>query len=54
MAKKEQIDKAIEAVQKHIDQIINQYATTGPGAAQPDYTPLIQAIKARDLLRREA
>jgi hypothetical protein len=46
----ETLNKAIAAVQKQIDAIINEYVTTGP---RPDHEPLIQAFSARDLLRRE-
>ena len=50
------LNKALATVQKQIDQIIEQYATrpaiTSP-ATDPDHGPLIQAITARDLLRRE-
>lgn len=51
------LNKALATVQKQIDQIIEQYATKGPAiispATDPDHGPLIQAITARDLLRRE-
>jgi hypothetical protein len=46
----ETLNKAITAVQKQIDALIQEYATTGP---RPDHEPLIQACKARDLLRYE-
>jgi hypothetical protein len=46
----ETLNKALTALQKQIDEIINEYATTGP---RPNHEPLIQAFTARDLLRRE-
>jgi hypothetical protein len=54
---KETIGKALQSVQKHVDQLINTYATVGPGFApgekHHDYEPFIEAIKARDRLQRE-
>jgi hypothetical protein len=54
---KEIVGKALAAVQKQIDNIIQQYATTGPvvvlPGSNPDHTPLIQAIQVRDMLQRE-
>lgn len=55
--KRDTLNKALIAVQKQIDLIIEQYATKGPEvilpAMHPDHGPLIQAITVRDLLRRE-
>jgi hypothetical protein len=57
MATKEQVTKAVAAIQAHIDRIIHQYATSGVPVMHPatshDYKPLIDAITARDLLKRE-
>jgi hypothetical protein len=57
MSKDTTVKAAIAAIQKQIDNIIQQYATSGPPVMQPathpDHGPLIQAITARDLLRRE-
>ncbi len=56
MLTKDTVEKAIASVQKQIDNIIQQYATTGApvlSGLHPDHNPLIQAITVRDLLRRE-
>lgn len=47
MATKEQITKAIEAVQRHIDTVITQFA------GHPDLDAIIKAFAARELLRAE-
>jgi hypothetical protein len=57
MATRETLTKAIEAVQKHIDSVIQAYATTGPmvkaGDQHPDYGPIIKAFAVRELLLKE-
>ncbi|HTV98278.1 MAG TPA: hypothetical protein VMA54_06360 [Steroidobacteraceae bacterium] len=57
MTKDATIKAAIAAVQKQIDGIIEQYATSGPAvvhpAKHPDHSALIQAITARNLLKHE-
>ena len=57
MTKDVTIKAAIAAVQKQIDIIIEQYATSGPPvihpANHPDHSTLIQAITVRNLLKHE-
>ena len=57
MTKDVTIKAAIAAVQKQIDTIIEQYATSGPPvihpAKYPDHSVLIQAITVRNLLKNE-
>jgi hypothetical protein len=57
MTKDVTIKAAIAAVQKQIDIMIEQYATSGPPvihpATYPDHSTLIQAINVRNLLKHE-
>ncbi len=57
MVTKELVSRAMDAVQKHIDAVIQVYGTTGvpvkPGDEHPDYNPIISAFTVRDLLRKE-
>jgi hypothetical protein len=57
MVTKDLVSKAMDAVQKHIDTVIQVYGTTGVpvklGDLHPDYGPIIQAFTVRDLLRKE-
>jgi hypothetical protein len=57
MSTKELVTKAIEAVQKHIDNVIHGYGTAGVpvlvGQQQQDYDSIIKAFAVRDLLFNE-
>jgi len=57
MTNDETIKAAIAAVQKQIDILIEQYATSVPPvihpAKYPDHSTLIQAITMRNLLKNE-